>query len=222
MFRWKDFFYYSKGNRIGIILLLILLFVVGIFYVVLHKFVPLNPSYIAQTEEMEKDFNTFQESLISVPEVTDEDSHENNSTPTKKSSKAKPEKLKDGQTIDINAVSAQTLTRIPGIGETFAERIIDYRNDLGGFIRLDQLREIKGITMNKYSKILPYIILKKPHYTFNINTASVAHPYLNEQQVEAIKAIRLRNKIQSVEDLAESEHFTAKDLERLEPYMRFE
>lgn len=222
MFRWKDFFYYSKGNRIGITLLLILIFVVGIFYVVLHKFVPLDPSYIAQTEEIEKDFNTFQESLISVPEVTDEDSHENNSTPTKKSSKANPEKLKDGQTIDINAVSAQTLTRIPGIGETFAERIIDYRNALGGFIRLDQLREIKGITMNKYSKVLPYIVLKKPHYTFNINTASVAHPYLNEQQVEAIKAIRMSNKIQSVEDLAESEHFTAKDLERLEPYIRFE
>lgn len=222
MFRWKDFFYYSKGNRIGITLLLILLFVIGIFYVVLHKFVPLDPSYITQTEEMEKDFNTFQESLISIPKVTDEDSLEDTSIPTKKTSKAKPEKLKDGQTIDINAVSTQTLTRIPGIGETFAERIIDYRNALGGFIRPDQLREIKGITMNKYSKILPYIVLKKSHRTFNINTASISHPYLNEQQIEAIKAIRMSNKIQSVEDLAESEHFTAKDLERLEPYIRFE
>lgn len=219
MFQWKDFFYYSKSNRVGIILLLILIFAVGIFYVALHKFVPVDPSYVLQTEDMEKDFQTFNDNLTSIPEITN---NEDKQEQTKTASKTKKEKLKAGQTIDLNAVSSETLTQIPGIGITFAERIIEYRNALGGFIHLDQLREIKGISMNKYSKILPYIVLKKAHHKFDINQAHLSHPYLNEQQIEAIKSICGNGKIQSVEDLTESEHFTVKDLNRLEPYIRFE
>lgn len=220
MFHWKDFFYYSKNERIGILLLLVLICVAGIFYVLLHRFIPLDPSYVAQTEVVKKEIETFESNLISVPTITDNHAYEED-IPAKKTPRTKPEKLKEGQTLDLNAVSAQTLTRIPGIGDTFAERIIEYRNNLGGFIRLDQLREIKGITMNKYSKILPYVVLKRPHRTFDINRVSLSHPYLNEQQVEAIKTIRLSNKIESVEDLAQSEHFTANDLDRLKPYIRF-
>lgn len=222
MFQWKDFFYYSKNNRIGIILLLILITITGLFYVAIHKFVPLDPSYVAETEEMVKDFAAFEENLIQVPEVTDEDTDNLNIVQNpKKTTKVRQEKLKDGQTIDINAVSAETFTRIPGIGKTFAERIIEYRNVLGGFVRSDQLREIKGITMNKYSQILPYIVLRKKHRTFNINRATLSHPYLNEQQAEAIKELRSKGKIKSVEDLAENEYFTAKDLDRLIPYLDF-
>lgn len=220
MFQWKDFFYYSKSNRIGITLLLILIFIAGIFYVVIHKFIPIDASYVVQTEEMENDFATFEDNLLTIPEITD--SSENNETPSKTKPKTKAEKLKEGQTIDLNAVSSETLTQIPGIGETFAERIIEYRNALGGFVSLDQLREIKGISMNKYSKILPYIILKKAHRTFNINQPNLSHPYLTEEQMNAIKSIRSSKRIQSLEDLTESEHFTAKDLDRLEPYMVFE
>lgn len=222
MFQWKDFFYYSKSNRIGIILLLILITITGLFYVAIHKFVPLDPSYVAETEEMVKDFTVFEESLITIPEVNDEniDSLTAVQNP-KKVTKVKTEKLKDGQTIDINAVSTQTISRIPGIGKTFAERIIEYRNALGGFVKLDQLREIKGITINKYSQVLPYIVLRKKHRTFNINRATLSHPYLNEQQKNAINELRSKSKIESVEDLAESEYFTAKDLDRLIPYLDF-
>ncbi len=219
MFRWKDFFYYSKSNRIGITLLLTLIFIVGIFYVAIHKFVPADSSYDLQTETMEEDFSNFENNLISIPEITE---HEDKQEQTKTIAKVKPEKLKAGQTIDLNTVSSETLTRIPGIGTTFADRIIEYRNALGGFVSLDQLREIKGISMNKYSKILPYIVLKKAHRKLNINSPNISHPYLNEKQVEAIQSIRQLDKIQSVEILAESEHFTAKDLDRLKPYMRFE
>lgn len=213
MFKWKDFFYFSKGDKIGIILLLILIAVSGIFYVALHKFVPPDDSYIVETEQIEKDFVQFEQQLEVIPAITDDENEEDAAPIKTKTPRAKLTKLQDGQTLDINAVSAKTLTRIPGIGDTFAERIIEYRNALGGFVHLEQLREIKGITMNKYSQILPYIVLKKKHKMFNINASELSHPYLNEEQVKAIKTIH------SLDELTNNEHFTIKDVERLRPYL---
>ena len=45
----------------------------------------------------------------------------------------RPAALADGERIDLNTADASELTLLPGIGETLAQRIVDYRAAQGGF-----------------------------------------------------------------------------------------
>lgn len=47
--------------------------------------------------------------------------------------------------VDINTADKETLMTLSGIGTAFAERIIDYREQHGGFRSVQELTDIRGI-----------------------------------------------------------------------------
>ena len=55
--------------------------------------------------------------------------------------------------IDVNRASLSQLTRLPGIGPTLAQRIINYRKEKGGFRTLLELQEVPGIGEKKFQQI---------------------------------------------------------------------
>lgn len=55
-----------------------------------------------------------------------------------------PIKLVPGQTVMLNNADTTALRHVPGIGSGYARRIVNYRQRLGGFCRVEQLREIDG------------------------------------------------------------------------------
>ncbi len=57
------------------------------------------------------------------------------------------------QKIDINRAEAWLLEALPGIGETLAQRIIDYRQQNGPFTNTNELTKVEGIGINKYEQI---------------------------------------------------------------------
>lgn len=61
--------------------------------------------------------------------------------------------------ININQATAQELAGLPGIGETLAQRIIEYRQLHGRFHSEDQLLNVEGIGSGKLSAILDLITL---------------------------------------------------------------
>ena len=56
-----------------------------------------------------------------------------------------PAALFAGQAVDINKADKGTLMSLSGIGEVFAERIIEYREQNDGFKSIQELTNIRGI-----------------------------------------------------------------------------
>lgn len=230
MWKWKkEFFYFSKGDRIGILLLLNLIVISGAIYICLSKFMFTDSVYRSQEKEIQKDFTQFQNSLQETEIIKEEvsDISKSRNTPqANKTAKVNKQKLELGQVIDLNTATTSTLTRIPGIGITFADRIIEYRDSLGGFASLEQLYEIKGITVKKFSNILPYLVLRKQHQKIEINKVVIdqlsKHPYFENKHTETIIELRKNSSIKEISTLSNNENFSSRDIERMSPYLSFD
>ncbi len=61
--------------------------------------------------------------------------------------------------ISINSATKEQLMSVPGIGEKFAQKIIDYRTINNGFIDLSELKNIDGIGDARYRKWKDYFII---------------------------------------------------------------
>ncbi len=59
--------------------------------------------------------------------------------------------------ININTASKDQLILLPGIGETYAERIIIYRDNNGPYASVDELEKVKGIGKSTLERLRPYI-----------------------------------------------------------------
>lgn len=59
--------------------------------------------------------------------------------------------------INLNTCTAEELTALDGIGEKKADAIIQYREYLGGYTSVEQVKDIKGIGDKIYEKISPYL-----------------------------------------------------------------
>lgn len=61
--------------------------------------------------------------------------------------------------VDINTADIDLLTELPGIGESLAQRIIDYREKHGPFRDAEDLLNVSGIGESKLNGIIDYIII---------------------------------------------------------------
>lgn len=59
--------------------------------------------------------------------------------------------------VNINTATAGQLQRLPGIGPAMAARILAYRQQAGGFQKIEELQEVTGIGPKKYAKIAPLV-----------------------------------------------------------------
>ncbi len=61
--------------------------------------------------------------------------------------------------VNINIAGIKELSKLPGIGEKTAQRIIDYRNKSGSFKTYEGLLKVKGIGKKKLEKLKSFIKL---------------------------------------------------------------
>jgi competence protein ComEA len=60
-------------------------------------------------------------------------------------------------TVDLNEADWPELTVLPGVGETLAKRIVEYRQEHGPFHDFDDLRRVRGIGPRTLERLTPYL-----------------------------------------------------------------
>lgn len=61
--------------------------------------------------------------------------------------------------VHINSAGMAELQRLPGVGPVTAEKIIEYRSQIGKFTRPEQLMDVKGIGPKKFEQMRPFVAL---------------------------------------------------------------
>lgn len=140
-----------------------------------------------------------------------------------------PRKPRNLQPFDLNTADTTQLMQIRGIGAGRARWVVKYRNQLGGYLREDQLDEIFVLkdapdlrdSLRKYTYVAPGYAPK----TVNVNTASFdemyLQPYIGKPRARIIVAYRQQHgPFKTVEDLKQIPILKPADWEKMRPYVR--
>ena len=99
---------------------------------------------------------------IYIPSVSEEKNSENNNNininSSGKGQNVKADRnnvsiMKNNSKININTANISELKQITGIGESTANKIIDYRENVGKFKKIEDIKEVKGIGDAKFEAI---------------------------------------------------------------------
>ena len=65
--------------------------------------------------------------------------------------------------VDLNRATVHELETLPGIGAVLAQRVIAFRESLGGFRKIEDLREVKGIGAKKFDRLKLLVTVSTLH-----------------------------------------------------------
>ena len=107
--------------------------------------------------------------------------------------------------VNINSATAEQLKSLPGIGEVLSGRIVKYRDRLGGFCHVNQIKEVYGLPEETVVKIHSFMTCSGPVKLLELNSMSfkeiLSHPYFDYEQTKAIKNFTSKYKLDSQETL---------------------
>ncbi len=78
--------------------------------------------------------------------------------------------------LDLNRATIEELQRLPGIGKTLAQRVVERRTAHGPYRTVDELREVKGIGAKRLARIRPLLNVGRPTKTSGSTLRSVRAP----------------------------------------------
>lgn len=126
--------------------------------------------------------------------------------------------------IDINEADSVAWEELPGIGAKLAHRILQFKNNLGGFYSVNQLKEVYGLPDSTFRKISNRLVCKGGIQPIDINGASLEllsqHPYIKRKAARIIVAWRQQHgTILDPEQLILCGALDTNNLRKLSPYL---
>ena len=124
---------------------------------------------------------------------------------------------------DLNFVKEEDLTKL-GI---YKNNILKYRDQLGGFVALEQVREVKNIDeqtlkiLEEYTFVDKNFIPKKLKINSDEFKVLLKHPYLGFEDVKSICKYRRFEKIKDVEVLKKEKLLKEETLNKIIPYLDY-
>lgn len=132
--------------------------------------------------------------------------------------------LRRKDTLELNTADSSQLVRVKGIGPYYAQKIIGYRERLGGYYSPEQLAEIKMTYFHPdscgtvFTANPAYIQLKRlDSMTFK---EILRHPYLNYEEVQLIFKAGEKYGRRSYQLLEEKKILPARTLKKIKPYFK--
>lgn len=238
---WKDWFFYSRGQRRAIIFLLLVLIL--LICILASENIGNNRTEIAieplkiadslyvRIDNDKRNRDNYRRYKDKEPvykknkKQSSDFSYEHKKEENKEIKKyPKQEKFNAGIIIDVNTADTSILKKIPGIGSVISRNIVNYRNRLGGFYNTAQLLEVQYVdsTLLKWFEVKSDVFRK-----IRINKAGIdelrSHPYMDFYKAKAIIDFRRkRGSIDGMSQISMFEEFSEQDIDKLSHYFSFE
>lgn len=235
---WKAYFFFTKGERRGVIALLL---IASLFLLV--RVILANRYEGSSADAVEEPFVSSAEerslSLSKGPLGGDGASGgslslskgPNGSTREfKHSTRTSRRSTKTDEMVELNSADTTRLKMLRGIGSGYAKMIVAYREKLGGFYATSQLLEVYKFPDETYQKIKHQLsvdttLIRK----IKINEVTVkelkSHPYISYYQALSIvenRELQPEMRYNSLYDMVVDEDLKEEDILRVAPYFSFE
>lgn len=168
-------------------------------------------------------FHEQNRNLIALPDTAQSDDQTdsdnrwfNNNIPTVKI-----------QSININEADSFQWQLIKGIGPRLANRIVRYKDRLGGFYEIEQIEEVYGLRPETFLAISHMLTVNAADIKkLNINHSPVdvlaSHPYIGRKKAAVLlRYVQHKGPLKSADDLIKSRLFDADEVDKLLPYLDF-
>ena len=132
---------------------------------------------------------------------------------------------KNNEPVNINKADTHLISELFGTENLLSERIIKYRNLLGGFVNKNQLDEIYGFNSKQHDLIINNIfidttLIRKININKTDEQTLVRHPYLNKYYAKAITKYRsFTGEIKSINELSINNILPENIFFRIRPYL---
>jgi|GEM_PF-1086034 competence ComEA-like helix-hairpin-helix protein len=210
----KDHFAFNKRQRNGILVLLTIIMGMMI-YLIIGDYLPPSPA--------STDFSSFKADMAKVKfKPVDTVQH---SAPKPEETGAKPSAPLRTKSIDINTADSADFAQFPLITPKVARTIVRFRNALGGYYKIEQLKEVYGLdTAAYYSMVNDATVDVKQVEKMDINKATekvlAHHPYIHKNLAKAIIGYRKENgHFTHLTDLLKVDGIDKELYEKLSPYL---
>jgi competence protein ComEA len=234
---WKEYFNFSKQERTGITVLLILISIcvsAPAAWEYFHPPMPENniavkaaPHIGTPDQRWIRLENTSRKRLYGKKWITTVSQRDTTWTGRDKAWTAREKtKTPPKLSIDINTADSTAWTTLPGIGPVLAARIIRFRNKLGGFYAISQVKETYGLPDSTFVKIQSSLQLN----TVSLNNLDInlldeqslaKHPYIRYKLARLIVLYRNNNgPFRSTEELLGIPLVDDSIYRKLEPYIK--
>lgn len=128
--------------------------------------------------------------------------------------------------FDLNEADTTTLKSVFGIGSVLANRIVKFRDRLGGFVREEQVTEVYGLDSATAMRLRDVGFIAEDFVPTKIllNEADerrlALHPYLSRSEARAIVGYRFQHgPFNSVDELRKLQQLDSTKIERIRPYI---
>lgn len=126
--------------------------------------------------------------------------------------------------VNINIATAYQLTLLWGVGPNYSEKIITYREQLGGFHSAEQLLEIYGLDGEVLEKNTDLLVVSGDLTLLDINSLSAKelqqHPYLDWNAAGHIVQWREKNgQFSSVDEVLSNSLIVEEIYSKIAPYL---
>lgn len=129
--------------------------------------------------------------------------------------------------VEVNTADTSTWKRLRGVGDVFSARIVKFRDALGGFYSIAQVKEVYGISEELFVSIAPFltidtgVVRRLPINSLEVD-ALKRHPYIGTKEASSIVNYRRQHgDFHSIGDLEKIIPLNKEFLRKIEPYLDY-